>query len=657
MSSESPAEAHPSGSRIGRVGFRPSRRGQTLRSVALLISIDAAAWAVALFLGVATRYDWQLDEVGWVRCGAFLALTVAVHLVTAQALGLYRGRYRAGSADEAVMLAAATAATAAIMFAIDLLQHQPPVPRSVALVFGLLAFTLAESARVVLRARQEQRARHSSGSRRVIVLGADARGRALVQSMVSGAESGYDPVAILDDDAALRGSRVCGVPVRGSHLAVAEVARRYHAELLLVAVRTLSPEVLGEVSRLADAVGLDVKIVPPLSDRLSADSGLALEDLDVNALLGRTVHDPDVAPVATYLTGKRVLVTGAGGSIGSELCRQLVRHAPAELLMLDRDESALHAVQLSIYGTALLDSPDVILCDLRDAAAIARVFTDRRPDVVFHAAALKHLPMLEQYPDEAWKTNVLGTAHVLEAAERSGVTRLVNVSTDKAADPTSVLGRSKRIGERLVAGASPRGATYLSVRFGNVLGSRGSVLTTFCEQLAAGGPMTVTHPEVSRFFMTIPEAVALVIQAGAIGRPGEALVLDMGEPVRIRTVAEQLMALAGKTVPVIYTGLREGEKLHERVFGQGEDDERPFHPAISHVTVPPLAIHAVVTGDTDDMAALTTATTAVAALPDGWSGATDTARGPEVTIPAARRGSLVLHGPWVDETGTEGRPR
>jgi FlaA1/EpsC-like NDP-sugar epimerase len=218
------------------------------------------------------------------------------------------------------------------------------------------------------------------------------------------------------------------------------------------------------------------------------------------------------------------------------------------------------------------------------------VFDDRRPQVVFHAAALKHLPMLEQYPDEAWKTNVLGTLHVLEAARSVGVEKFVNVSTDKAANPCSVLGSSKRIAERLVAAITvDEGSTFLSVRFGNVLGSRGSVLTTFADQLAKGLPVTVTDPDVTRFFMTIPEAVQLVIQAAAIGGPGEALVLDMGAPVRIVDVARQLMAISGCPVPIEYTGLRTGEKMHEELFADGEErDRRPWHPAISHVAVPPL---------------------------------------------------------------------
>jgi FlaA1/EpsC-like NDP-sugar epimerase len=257
--------------------------------------------------------------------------------------------------------------------------------------------------------------------------------------------------------------------------------------------------------------------------------------------------------------------------------------------MLDRDESALHALQLTMFGEARLHEPQAVLADIRDGEAISRLFAERRPEVVFHAAALKHLNMLEQYPDEGWKTNVLGTRNVLAAATEVQVTHFINVSTDKAANAVNVLGRTKRMAEQLTATYAEAGSgRYLSVRFGNVLGSRGSVLETFAAQIARGGPLTITDTEVTRYFMTIPEAVQLVVQAGAIGRGGEALVLDMGTPVRIGDVAAHLINLEDRPIEIRVTGLRPGEKLHEELFGAGEQDSRPFHPMISHVPVPGL---------------------------------------------------------------------
>jgi FlaA1/EpsC-like NDP-sugar epimerase len=298
----------------------------------------------------------------------------------------------------------------------------------------------------------------------------------------------------------------------------------------------------------------------------------------------------DVAAVAGHFAGRRILVTGAGGSIGSELCRQLHRFHPAELIMLDRDESALHAIQLAIHGRALLDSDETVLADIRDPHRVREVFEQFRPQIVFHAAALKHLPLLERYPAEAVKSNIVGTRTVLEAAAACGVESFVNISTDKAADPVSVLGYSKRVAERLTAHmAALADGSYLSVRFGNVLGSRGSVLTALSAQVDAGGPVTVTHPDVTRYFMTADEAVQLVLQAAVIGGDGEVLVLDMGEPVRIADIARRLAAGSAHEVDIVFTGLRPGEKLVEDLLGQGEVDDRPHHPLIRHALVTPLS--------------------------------------------------------------------
>ncbi len=296
-----------------------------------------------------------------------------------------------------------------------------------------------------------------------------------------------------------------------------------------------------------------------------------------------------MSSISSYITGRRVLVTGAGGSIGSELCAQLYLFAPDQLVMLDRDESALHAVQLSIEGRALLDSPNLVVADLRDRERMAQVFAEHRPEVVFHAAALKHLSLLERHPLEGVKTNVVGTNTLLELALEHGVDRFVNVSTDKAADPQSVLGYTKRVAERLTASAAQRSnGGFLTVRFGNVLHSRGSAMGVFEAQVRAGGPITVTHPDVTRFFMTVEEAVQLIIQAGAIGRGGEALVLDMGEPVRIADIAERMAARSDRPIEIVYTGLRPGEKLHEVLIGSQERPAQSAHPLISEVEVEPL---------------------------------------------------------------------
>ena len=288
---------------------------------------------------------------------------------------------------------------------------------------------------------------------------------------------------------------------------------------------------------------------------------------------------------------KRILVTGAGGSIGSELVRQIHRYRPAALYLLDRDESALHAVQLSLDGTGHLMSNSLILADIRDADRVNKIISETQPQIVFHAAALKHLPLLERHPEEAFKTNVRGTANMLQAALNNGVTKFVNISTDKAADPSSILGKSKLLTEQLAAGIPEDSArTFVSVRFGNVLGSRGSVIDTFRFQIEKGGPVTVTDESVTRFFMTIREAVHLVLQAAVIGNHGDTLILDMGQPIKISELARHMITRSGRTLEIEYTGLRPGEKMNEVLTAKGEYALPTSHELIMRTQVLPLEL-------------------------------------------------------------------
>jgi FlaA1/EpsC-like NDP-sugar epimerase len=315
-----------------------------------------------------------------------------------------------------------------------------------------------------------------------------------------------------------------------------------------------------------------------------------LRRLDLSGLLGRRDHGVVRPTSRTIVEGKRVLVTGSGGSIGSELCRQLRCFAPSALLSLDHDESNLHRMQLDLDGAALLDSDELIIADIRDAARIRQVFRDLRPDVVFHAAAHKHLPLLERHPCEGVKSNVMGTANLVEAARETHVDRFVLVSTDKAADPTSVLGATKRLAEMILQARGGGVTRFASVRFGNVLGSRGSFLPTLAEQLATGVPVTVTHPDVTRFFMSIEEASGLVIEAAGMAAAGEIFALDMGEPVRILDLVRQFAALSGldeSDLDIRFTGLRPGEKLEESLFSSREERRPTGHPRIWATVAPP----------------------------------------------------------------------
>jgi len=383
---------------------------------------------------------------------------------------------------------------------------------------------------------------------------------------------------------------VHGIPVLGDRTKIAEVASATGATVLVIAIAKASGPGIRDLMARAERCGLTPKVVPTITEMISGGARIeGVRDPRISDLLGRRPIRTDIKAIAGHFAGRRILVTGAGGSIGSELCRQLHQFAPGELIMLDRDESALHEVQLTLHGRALLDSDETVLADIRDPRRVREVFERFRPQIVFHAAALKHLPLLERYPAEAAHSNILGTLTVLEAAAACGAQSFVNISTDKAADPVSVLGYSKKIAERLTAHmAGQAEGTYLSVRFGNVLGSRGSVLGALSAQVKAGGPLTVTHPEVSRYFMTVDEAVQLVLQAAVVGDNGEVLILDMGEPVRIADIARRLAAQSAHPVDIEYTGLRPGEKLTEDLLGAEEIDHRPRHPLIRHAQVKPL---------------------------------------------------------------------
>jgi len=555
------------------------------------IGFDTAAWLLSFLLFAWLRLDTEVSQGPWVQIGVVAIGTALVYILLAWITRLHHGRAVTGSPDELFLLAALVLGTTLIVFTTNLFTQW--IPRSVPAGAGLLTLVLAYWGRSAWsQARSpHQRPLGADPAVPVLIVGAGDGGQQLVASMRRDADHAWRPVGLLDDDPRKRHLRLSRVPVVGTTDRLGELVAATGAEAVVIAIPSASTELVTRLRRQAQDAGVQVKILPATTQLLTDHVGIRdLRDINLTDVLGRNQLDTDLGAIAGYLTGRRVLVTGAGGSIGSELCRQIHRYGPAELMMLDRDESALHAVQLSLHGRALLDSDEVILCDIRDSAAVCAIFRARQPEVVFHTAALKHPPILEQYPAEAVKTNIIGTSNVLDASELTEVAKFVNISTDKAANPVSVLGYSKRVSERLTATRAARtGGGYLSVRFGNVLGSRGSVLTSFAQQIAAGGPVTVTDPDVTRYFMTIEEACQLVIQAAAIGLPGEALVLDMGEPVRIADMARQLIELDGGAVDIVYTGLRPGEKLHEELFADTEPQNiRPAHPMVSHVPVPAI---------------------------------------------------------------------
>ncbi|SFS00230.1 dTDP-glucose 4,6-dehydratase [Agrococcus baldri] len=570
--------------------------GTTLRSIRAGIRVyqylfDAIAWILAIVVAIWLRYEFTFRDTNWLTLLAICVVAVLVQLGAGLILNLYRRRYQVGSFDEVLSLTGSVALTfVVIALPIVIFGNELGIPRSTALIAAPLAFLAMALTRYFRRVAIERASRPTDAATPVLVYGAGFVGSSLIKRMRTDSKSRFNPIGIIDDAPEQANAVRSGVKVLGKGEDLARIAQNTGATALVVAIARADASMLQRISDQAAEADLRVLVMPPLDDILEGRRGMGdLRDISIEDIVGRHPVDTDVATVAGYLTDKRVLVTGAGGSIGAELCRQIAKFGPAELMMLDRDESALQAVQISIAGHGLLHTKDVVLADIRDAEAIRDLMAERRPQVVFHAAALKHLPMLEQYPDEAWKTNVLGSLNVLEAAFAADVETFVNISTDKAANPTSVLGHSKRLAERLTASVAARGkGRYLSVRFGNVLGSRGSMLPTFTALIEAGGPLTVTHPDITRYFMTIPEACQLVVQAGGIGRPGEVLILDMGKPVRILDVAKRMIRMSGKPIEIVYTGLRPHEKLHEELIGVGEQDDRPFHAKITHAQGEPL---------------------------------------------------------------------
>lgn len=424
------------------------------------------------------------------------------------------------------------------------------------------------------------RAKGGSGGLDTLVVGAGEAGRTLARALRHSPSYGLRPIGFVDDAASL--VRVAGLPVYRPISALAEIARTHNADACIVAIPSLPAPRLTAIIESARAAGLHVRYLPTFLAAVEREARLSdLRQLRVADLLGRRELHVVSNRAASLIAGRRILVTGAGGSIGSELCRQIRSFEPQSLHLLDHDESNLHGLQLAITGNGLLDTDEIVIADIRDQRRIDQVFDSVRPEVVFHAAAHKHLPLLERHPCEAVKSNVLGTQNLVEAAVRHATGRLVLISTDKAADPTSVLGASKRLAELVVQGAAGGPVTLASVRFGNVLGSRGSFLSVLADQVARGEPVTVTHPEVSRYFMTVEEAVGLVLEAAAMAEYAETFVLDMGQPVEIVTLvrkyAEQMNL---PDIDIKYTGLRPGEKLTEKVFSDREERVQSAHPKI-----------------------------------------------------------------------------
>jgi len=543
---------------------------------------------VAFVFSLELRFGGEVPAGSW-RAYAnvaplFTVLSLAAYLVS----GLYHGLWRyAGTATLFQILKGVTLSALALLLVS--LFGGVGVPRSVVVLVWLWQLVLMGGARLAWRLWRERALDLTPlHAVRALVLGAGPAGVHLAQEMRSrvARQEALEPVGFVDEDVRLRGRLVEGVEVLGTIADLPRILERSEAALVIVSDPDLPGRVVRDVARHCADRGVRVKTLPGLADLRPGHSALAqVRDVSIEDLLGRVPVELDSAEVAGFLRGQRVLVTGAGGSIGAELVRQAAAFAPAEIALIDHAENGLYFIQDEMRAAHRELSLRAFVVDICDLEGVETVHARFRPTVVLHAAAHKHVPLLESNPRAAVLNNVVGTRIMLDAAERHGVGKFVFVSTDKAVNPASVMGATKRIGEMLMQSRSGRSRTrFVAVRFGNVLGSEGSVIPLFQRQIQRGGPLTVTHPDVRRYFMLIAEAARLVLQAGAMGRGGEVFLLEMGEPVRIADLARQLVRLAGlregEDVAIVYTGLRPGEKLEEELHSRREATRITRHQRI-----------------------------------------------------------------------------
>ncbi|RMG46681.1 MAG: polysaccharide biosynthesis protein [Acidobacteria bacterium] len=591
-----------------------NRRLQNSWLVLAKVGLDLALIAVSLVAAYLFRFGPALPPEQARVLLRVLPLSAVIKLLLFWAFGNYATLWRYSSVNDLLRLIRSSVASL-LMLATVLYFLQLRVPASVLVLDGMLTLTLCGAARLAPRvARERMQAtllatlpeflvdaiapRRRGAERRILVVGAGDAGESLVREMSRNERLGYLPVGFVDDDPAKKGLRIHGVKVRGNREDIPRLVAQHDVDEILIAIPSATAEQIRPIVDICRWTGVKLKILPDLASLVHGTPRLAdVRDLRIEDLLGRPRIELDTDGVSAYLKGRRVLVTGAGGSIGSELCRQVLRYGPSELYLLGRGENSIFAIYHELAPKRGATKLYEIIGDVINKRKLQGVFERFHPEIVFHAGADKHVPLMELNPDEAVLNNILGTKNVIEICDEHGVERLVCISTDKAVNPTSIMGCCKRVAELYVLAAAGRKTRVTAVRFGNVLGSRGSVIPLFQEQIERGGPVTVTHKEVRRYFMTIPEAVALVIQAGAMAEGGDIYVLDMGDPIKIDDLARRVIRLHGlepdKDIPMTYIGLRPGEKLNEELIGPGEVKERTSHPKIFRVRGEPVPVEEI----------------------------------------------------------------
>ena len=583
-----------------------AKAGTPLRGprFALLVALDAVITLGSYWLALWLRFDGAIPHgpTGPNYLHSMVVSSPAIVglvLLAGVSLGVHDSVARYASLRELVRLVLTVTVATVVILAGDaaydlstgsrLLPFSVPVVASFLLLFGLgLARLYARLAELLTKSHTRP-----ADAERVLIVGAGSAGEHIVRDLQHNWTSEYRPVGFVDDDPHKLGRRIHGLPVLAPTSHFAEAVQACKADSVIIALPTASSATVQEVLARVAQTGLKAKLLPSLREMMSSTPTASdLRDVDISDLIARVPTRIDISQIATILDGRTVLITGAAGSIGSELVRKTLYFRPARVVVLDNNETELFLLveRLKPLAATRETKLEMVLADIRDRPCIDRVFARYRPQVVLHAAAYKHVPVMERHPEESVITNITGTRNVAEAAAACNAERFVLVSTDKAVNPTSVMGATKRAAEMLIARRGHESSTkFMAVRFGNVLASRGSVVPIFLKQIREGGPITVTHAEVTRYFMTIEEAVALILQAAALGEGGETFVLEMGEPVRIIDLADRMRRLMGngleKRIDIVVTGLRPGEKLHEDLFN-GDDDLVAVHPGILRVARP-----------------------------------------------------------------------
>jgi FlaA1/EpsC-like NDP-sugar epimerase len=566
----------------------PAHRFDTAFKFLIAATLDAGVVFAAFALALLLRFDGDVPDESWEWYPLTAGLYAAGLILVGSLFGIYRTAWQYGGVPDVLNLSRVVAVPTVAGFVVLLFISPRPIPLSVVLIAGLLVFLGAATIKMAPRlSKWTPMSSMPSSSERLLIVGAGTTGQLLAREFQSNPQWRFKPVAFIDDDPRKQRHRVHGLAVVGTRRDIPAVVGRMNIDVVALALPSADPRVLRETVAICQSIGVAVRMVPGLDRVLSGEARASdLREVTVADLLGREQIEIDYSQCVQSIRGKRVLITGAAGSIGSELARQVLRLDPAALHLLDGNESGLH----ELYTELVRDSDTEIrlwIASITDRAKLSRIFAMATPQILFHAAAYKHVHLMEEHPDEAFDVNVAGTLNLFEEARVSGLEEVVFISTDKAVNPVSVMGATKRIGELLVrAMGQESDTTFCAVRFGNVLGSRGSVVSTFTRQIAEGGPVSVTHPEMARYFLSVEEAVSLVIQAGAFAEQGSIYILDMGEEIGIEDLARRMIRLKGEPdqpIEIVYTGERPGERFHEILVGDSEVLSETANPKVFRI--------------------------------------------------------------------------